>query len=631
MLTVDTNAPIELDDGTYQYVGQTAGILRLRNSASGDYRDIHLAELAQKVVGLAPVLRVAPRDLEKVPAEQRRDIRLWVGHIQEITTGIHPDHSTRRPEYDLDQTRIGERVDTKVAELVNAGIQASRSNTLRKIKLYREHGTLGLVDKRALRQTAPLANLDPEVHDALCHVIADQKNRSTGTKSRLIFETEKELRKRHGASAPELPSAASMYRYINALTAGKHTTGSAKTRQSLANRPDRTFKKQSQILPGAEVQVDSTKLDVFVKTASGNVVRPILTIMIDIATRSILASTIRLDATMSVDHVVLLAQALTPGQNRPDKSIYRAAVQLANPQASLLSSAERAKLELTRPYVLPRAIMMDNGKDYLGSNFLAAMETFGISAVLSSPRTPTGKAIVERTFGSINTLFAQYQHGYTGRSPEFRGYDVEKNPDILDIDALYEVFDDWVLKVWQNRPHGGLRDRMNPSVTLSPNQMMAAAAEITSNIQLPLTEDLYIELLPSDYRVISSVGIEFNNAQYDSRELHAIRGTKSSVKKQKGKWEFKYDPYNKSSVWVRSKDGSWIECPRRDNYTLLNPHRKDHEPTAKQKDRVQAARTNSATTGTPIFRPETVDPIPGDQFENDDEQVSIAPFDPTKE
>jgi putative transposase len=631
MLTVDTNSPIKLDDGMYQFVGQNAGILRLKNSATGEYRDLHLAELAQRVVGLAPTMKVAPRDLDSVPQEQRREIRLWVGHILEVTTGIHPDRRVARPEYDLDETRMGERVDSKVAELNNAGIKASRSNTLRKIKLYREHGTLGLVDQRTLRQTAPLANLNDDVHDALCHVIEEQKNRSTGTKSRLIFETAKELRKRHGASAPEMPSEASMYRYINALTAGKHTTGSAKTRRSLANRPDRTFKKQSQILPGAEVQVDSTKLDVFVRTPSGNIVRPILTIMVDIATRSILASTIRLDATMSVDHVALLAQALTPGQNRPDKSIYRAAVQLANPQASLLSSDERAKLELSRPFVFPRVIMMDNGMDYLGGPFLAAMEAFGISSVLSAPRTPTGKAIVERTFGSINTLFVQYQHGYTGRSPEFRGYDVEKDPEIVDIDALYELFDDWVLKVWQNRPHNGLRDRVNPSVTVSPNQMMAAAAEITSNIQLPLTEDLYIELLPSDYRVISSVGIEFNNAHYDSRELHAIRGTKSSVKKQKGKWEFKYDPYNKNSVWVRSKDGAWMECPRRDNSTLLNPHRKDHEPTAKQRDRAEAARTNSATTGTPIFRPEPVAAVTSDQFENDGELVDITPFDPTKE
>src|SRR5664280_246107 len=37
------------------------------------------------------------------------------------------------------------------------------------------------------------------------------------------------------------------------------------------------------------------------------------------------------------------------------------------------------------------------------------------------PDTPTDKAIVERTFSSINTLFCQHVAGYTGRDVTRRG------------------------------------------------------------------------------------------------------------------------------------------------------------------------------------------------------------------
>jgi hypothetical protein len=39
-------------------------------------------------------------------------------------------------------------------------------------------------------------------------------------------------------------------------------------------------------------------------------------------------------------------------------------------------------------------------------------------------RTPTDKAIVEATFGSINTLFCQHVAAYTGCNTTLRGLDV---------------------------------------------------------------------------------------------------------------------------------------------------------------------------------------------------------------
>ncbi len=74
-----------------------------------------------------------------------------------------------------------------------------------------------------------------------------------------------------------LPSYSTMVRNINAIAAGRYLTGSARTRRSLGNRPHRIFKKQERILPGAEIQVDSTTMDVLIRKEDGKTARPVLT------------------------------------------------------------------------------------------------------------------------------------------------------------------------------------------------------------------------------------------------------------------------------------------------------------------------------------------------------------------
>ncbi len=49
---------------------------------------------------------------------------------------------------------------------------------------------------------------------------------------------ERQLRERHGTDAPVMPSPATFYRLVASLEAGRATFGSARTRRSLAGRPD---------------------------------------------------------------------------------------------------------------------------------------------------------------------------------------------------------------------------------------------------------------------------------------------------------------------------------------------------------------------------------------------------------
>jgi len=81
-----------------------------------------------------------------------------------------------------------------------------------------------------------------------------------------------------------MPARATFYRLFERVTAGLHTTGSARTRQSLANRPDSPFRQLTAGRPGELMQIDSTPLDVMVLLDDGIPGRVELTGMVDLAT-----------------------------------------------------------------------------------------------------------------------------------------------------------------------------------------------------------------------------------------------------------------------------------------------------------------------------------------------------------
>ena len=99
--------------------------------------------------------------------------------------------------------------------------------------------------------------------------IAEAEQESSRTATYLFWRTEQILEAAHGRGAVELPSQRSLYRLLDKLSAGKHTTGSARTRRSLADRPDGPFSETDAWAPGEVMQMDSTPLDVLVRLDDG--------------------------------------------------------------------------------------------------------------------------------------------------------------------------------------------------------------------------------------------------------------------------------------------------------------------------------------------------------------------------
>ena len=606
MRSFNPSLPIQLDDGEYAFIETGSALVKLRSVKTGEYVTMHMAELGQRIVGLPPVLIRNARLVASLGKEQQDRTLTIADHLREILTGEHPSLDRMRPQFDLATTTQEQRVQAKLLEMEATGYKMVRSTLMAKLAAFKLSGEAAIVDGRALTTKRTPKDDRLTVIEALVTVIAAQRNESTGTAKRLISLTKKELRLQFGSEAPDLPSARTMYRLIEKYTKGKHTTGSAKTRRSAANRPDRPFGRATQLLPGAEFQLDSSPLNIFVKIRNGVPLRPHLTIMIDVATRSILAYTFRLVAAKGVDHVGLIAQSLVPIQNQPDRTKFREMVELQNEGLKLLSQDELMRLAHHRPFMYPRVLVIDNGKDFKSNVTIRAAESFGMGVRFSPPRTPTTKGIVERTFDTIKTLFEENLPGFTGGSVELRGEDVDKREDLLDIWAVQELFHDWVLDVWQNRPHESLRDPLFPEVLNSPNEVAAASARVFGDIEIPLTRNDFLALLPFENRTLTSTGFRRQNHFYDAPELHQHRGRVQTMRVH-------FDPYNPSAVWALAPDGTFIECTIRDwnamnrpFYGLMTPE--DNELTqaeVRQAQRAEVVLISSRLAGTPLHQAPT--------------------------
>lgn len=632
MRTLNTTEDLILDNGTFRVTDRVGNRIHLQNVSTGEHSCVHLGDLLPRLAELPALPAVSPRVLDHLSGEDRKKVETWAIHIEEMVSGKHPEFPRGRPQYDPTKTSLNERAAAKTLELKAFGIKASRSTLFEKKALFAAGGAAALIDGRIHKQVGKLDKANTKLIETIVSVVERRTDKSTVTESELHRLVKVEYTLRCAPNPPEkLPSTATMYRYFDALYQGRHV-GKATSRRSQAGTPDRTYRTSRRMLPGQEVQIDSTQMDVFVMTKKGPQ-RPLLTIMKDVSTRSILAFTIRLEGTKGYDHALLLAQALVPFSQRPDRSEHRALVAARYPELRLLSAAQRSALEEAHPVIVPRTIVTDNGTDYLSDVFRSACKKFEVDIIRSSIHTPTDKPHVERGFGSINTLFCQSQPGYSGNSVANRGRAPESEK-LLDLAALTEVFDDWILNVWQNRSHSGLRGAYDASETFSPNQWFNSVAPFAGDIEMSHTTDDFIDLLPSTTRVIGATGVQYKNRHYDSVQLHPHREMPSNRPHLENLWEVKYHPFDVTRVWVRSPENKWLECRWREADAIYQPHFGDitQNQHQHQQERNEAAFADADRAGTPMPAG-TPEPEPeiSDHAWNPDVTITFDMFDEEEE
>lgn len=524
---------------------RTVTVTELLSDDRFELIDTSVREVARPEVGV-----------DGLPADAVEEASWWEAHIVEVVYGLPPDApaGTRpKPRYDPERTSLTAREKAKAAELAEAGRPVPVSTLKHRRQRWEAHGLAGLVDHRVAKRTSPTGRVDERVVSAMRQAIEEATDDSSRTARFTIWHTGEILAA--AGMADLLPSERTLYRLFDTLSRGKHTTGSASTRRSLAGRPDGMFSALPVAAPGELMQIDSTPLDVLVLLDDGVPGRVELTGMIDVASRVVTAAVLR-PTTRSVDASVLLARSLTPEPMRPGWAQALSMAHSVLPYDRLLSIDERLEHAAAKPVIIPDTIVIDHGSVFISGNFRASCRHLGITIQPAHLASGAEKPHIERYFGSLGSLFCQFVSGYVGRNPDRRGRGIEDQP-LWSMLELQELLDEWLIACWLNRPHDGLRDPAHPGRAFTPNEKYAALVEAAGYVPVALGPDDYIELLPAQWRAVNAYGIKLNRRSYDNEQLNPLRLQPSGVREKKDLWEIHHDPYDVSRIFVRGPDG-WI-------------------------------------------------------------------------
>jgi transposase InsO family protein len=528
---------------------------------TGTVRTVTAAELADGTrfsVGCPDPPRGLRPDtgLEGMPAAAVEKASWWEAHIAEVVYGLRPDApaGTRpRPQYDPERTSLTGREKAKAAELSAAGKTVPVSTVKHRRQRWEAYGLPGLADRRLSRRKRPAGRAADQVVAAMREAVGETRDASSRTAGHAIRRA-KEILGGTGYDGP-VPSDRTLYRLFSTLAHGRHATGPASTRRSLAGRPEGMFGSVPAAAPGEVVQIDSTPLDVLVLLDDGVPGRVELTAMIDVATRVVPAAVLR-PTTKDVDASVLLARAMTPDPVRPG---WPEALKMAHsvlPYERLLDIDSRLEQAAARPVIVPDTIVIDHGAAFISAGFRSACRHLGISVQPAHLGSGSEKGHIERFLGSVASLFCQFASGYAGRSPDRRGRHVEDQP-LWSVAELQELLDEWLVAFWLNRPHDGLRDPEHPGRAFTPNEKYAALVEAAGYLPVALSADDYIEMLPAEWRTVNAYGIRLARRSYDSEDLNPLRLAPSGISEHQDRWEIRRDPYDISKIHVRGPDG-WI-------------------------------------------------------------------------
>lgn len=509
--------------------------------------------------------------LERLDEEQLKDVRRWEEHVREVLTGrpvgARDGAFTARRGYDPATTTRTARYALKAAELKAAGLTGSVATVQRKCLAYEAHGLLGLVDKRWLRTSTVHGNVDERVVALIQQEDKAQRGASAGTFSRLYKRVRAALRRAHPDEYRALmPARTTFYDLLKRLGISAESLKAAPGRGSDATAlPEPPYHPAPVSLLGERVEIDGTGLDVLALGDDGRPVAVELTYALDVLSRSFIAGMIVPKAsgrkkgpgsrrrggrgTKSLDAALLLGQAMAPLAARPGWSPQALAANSDLPYAKMLAGDPRMAGAAARPVIRPKTVVVDNAKIFKARHFKDVCSMLGIEVESARERTPTDKAVIERTNASVKSMFSQFVAGYTGNSLATRGDDVDKER-LWTLNELQDLWHEWVVTEWQRRPHEGLRSPFLPSLVLTPNQMYAAAVAVEGAVPRPVTPDESRKLLLQAKRTVTRDGIKIGNRTYVSHRIREFKNRHTGIKGQGRRWPVYYNPYEPSRVWL---------------------------------------------------------------------------------
>jgi len=488
------------------------------------------------------------------PDEYRR-LRDMEAHLREVTTGYRSGSPEDRLPHEprtqfLSTLPKMERYASKAHEL-GIGVPTLR----RLLRKYHDDGIAGLVDGRQTEASHPFGRVDQRWLDIATQVLGEHVDASQPPLVQIVARVNARVRAEHGATV-RIPSASTARRVLLVLTKGRQafTGSSAKQKRSIAGRPQTPYGRLRSSRLGQYLLLDTTPLDVFAMdpiTLRWESMQ--LTVAMDLGSRCITGLRLSPMSAKAVDAAMVMYETVRPGSRVHTTSgvLPYAGV----PDAVYMMVHEHDGL----PGLAPECVLIDHGKMYMSSHFLAVCERMGISVQPARVMTATDKAPLERFFRTLGEDLLAALPGYKGPDVYSRGRNVEDLAFYFS-DELEGLIRDWVVTRYHTRPHSGLCEPSVPGLELSPSDMWNLLSERSPCLVVPARADLVYDFLPVEWRTIQHYGVELMGLRFDGPGLEGYRNVSSPFAGERGKWPIRYDPQDARQVYFqRPDDNSWHE------------------------------------------------------------------------
>jgi putative transposase len=277
------------------------------------------------------------------------------------------------------------------------------------------------------------------------------------------------------------------------------------------------------------VQIDHTLADIILVDHADRkpLARPWLTLAIDVATRVVLGVYVSFDAPSVLSIGLCLDHCVRPKSIRAPESLE----EFYWPASGI-----------------PRAIHVDNGRDFRSDAFQSACSEWGIVIEYRPPGRVHFGGHIERLIGTAMGA-VHVLPGTTQSSPKDKGeYD-----STCKAAMTLEEFADWLhLEIcrYHNTRHGGLGR--------TPLAAWADCGGDDAGRRVVDTDGFRISFLPSEHRRLGRTGINLFSVGYWSDAFGPMIGRGA------GKVTVKYDPRDMSRIWVVADEGRTISARYKD-------------------------------------------------------------------
>jgi transposase InsO family protein len=495
--------------------------------------------------------------------EEERELGVLAGHMREMLTGYrHGSESLAlpgepRPGYAPDAPKL-ERYRAKASEL---GVSAA---TVRRMaRRFEDNGAEGLIDRRSMQRSDPLAGADPRWLDMARKVLADQVNASTPTRDLVLAQVAARLDAEFGAGEVPVPRPTRALEILREITKGSSAFGGAKAKREIDGRPPAPYGKLRALRPGEYLLLDTNRLDVYaMDPVSLRWVQAELTIAMDLYDRGIAGLRLTPVSTKAADVAAVLFEAVRPLPGPAAGWVSLQPPYRGMPGAVVIDAGKLAGAdgEPLLPSVPAETIIVDHGRIYLSEHVMSVCARLGISVQPARVYQATDKAALERFFLTLREQLLVALPGYKGPDVHSRGKSPE-NEAFYFLHELEQIVRQWIARIYHRSPHSGLCIPEAPGLDLSPLEMYAHGVARAGYLQAPARPDLAFDFLQTEWRTIQHYGVEIHGLRYDGRGLNGHRNTTSPYGgEHAGLWPLRIDPGDASRIWFqRPKEGTWHE------------------------------------------------------------------------